>query len=1099
MSVTAKKYTWGVKVYLQQALTEDTDIGLYVENFGAANTQIDITNPSGTTFRYTWDGTGTDPNFLTNGMNIGDMVVINSTNFNAANNGTFRVTVSADGYFEITNAAGVAENNKTLGSTTAIKSAHQFRWIQNTVTTAKTWKQGILVDKAIAPIEQEADFMTTGNVAQVRGTTVSFKNIDGTTPLWKTMSDAGINIIGKKIQIIEFDHSANPATETVLGTYIFDGAPKWSESAISVNAVSAYYKRDILMGGMVDAINYPYASGDDIGKKIPITFGDFTEMDIGGGFAKLIRVNYTGDMWQSYDSVLTGISEDADGQTSYVVVSVVDDTNFKIKISNGPFELPADLTAIKAELTNQYVHVLSDANNSGVYRRITDVDIDATMAANGQIQITVYSSFKQALGVPVALVAGAIVSIENIAREFIADNFETIGAVDFDGSTLTTRPIVLIDNDGFTRIPESAFTVKAATDNNILQVDVETAVDNPDRFVAVVSKPFTSFEKETTSSLALTSGTYSKAMDGVYVLNVLGRFTIIDMTETGIGEESDGDGTSYYNMIYNQSHLVSSYGNTAMVFRMVMPDAPEYFNFSAVYLGIKMSIDSIRTGSAALAEALYMDIALKHWSNYYSNTTYKSFRAGESSATMENLPTWHYSANPAANNTKYFKTTDPAGAGSAGSGFELFKLQTGSIDIDYTGYDAIKELIFSTGLTITTGASGATYEINGKIYEIALLFYYDASINDAIYTPFKGRIYDDTWGARKTAADLIESPVDMLEHALRLQNWNDRDSNISFGRAYSPNALINTASTETGFDYAGLDDLRTIKAARQILDEGDATTGAVVDSLCKQFDLCSFQSNAGVECVNSILPSAVARDVVLSLNDIIPDSISDFEEIPPQYIYCEPYVQYAYNSASSKYDGIIRVTNASADTFSAAYVSGYSGSEAETIWKMAHALYLRYGIVTEPPSERTELKWIRRSEDAKKILINWLQHMGATTTDGTTYRAANRRRFSFSVPYERAMTIGATHTPWYVSMKFDITLPHQTANVQLQCMVEKIRFDIYGGTADITAICYDIASEIQYYVKDTYGSSSPGLDDWKDTYQTQAEAPTNGNDIKNNY
>lgn len=1098
MSVTAKKYTWGVKVYLQQALTEDTDIGLYVENFGAANTQIDITNPSGSTFRYTWDGTGTDPNFLTNGMNIGDVVVINSTNFNAANNGTFTVTASADGYFEITNASGVAENNKTLGSTTAIKSAHQFRWVQNTVTTTKTWKQGILTDKAIAPIEQEADFKTTGNPAQVRGTTISIKNIDGTTPLWKTLVDAGVNLIGKKLQIIEFDHSTNPATETILGTYIVDGAPKWSESAISINAVSAYYKRDILVGDIVDAATYPNASDDDAGKKVPITFGEFIESDVGGGFARLIRINKTGEPWESYDSVLTGISVDAENQTSYIVTSVIDDNNFKIKISNAPYDLPADLTDIKAELTGQYVHVLSEANNAGVYRRITDVDIDATMAASGEIKITVYSSFKQPLSTPVSLLAGAIVSIENIAREFIADTFETIGCVDISGSALSTRPIVLVSNDGFTRIPESAFSVKVGSSNNILQVDVETAVDNPDRFVAVISKPFNEFAKETLSTIILSSGTHTKALDGVYRFDALGRISVYDVTDSGLGDESDRDGSSYYQLVYNQSHIASTSGNTAMVFRLKMPDKPEYFNFSALYFGLKMSIDSTRTGSAAIAEALYSEIVLIHWSDYYSDDTYKSFRSNESSGTIENLPTWHYSTNAPTNNTKHFKQVQPSTTGSAGSGFELFKLQNGSIDIDYKNYDAVKEMLFAMGLTITTGASGATYEIDGKIYELALLFYYDASIKSEIYSPFKGRIYDDTWGARKTAADIIRSPIDILEHIARLQNWNDRDSGVDFGNEYSPNALINTASTEGGFDYAELDDIRTVLAARQILDSGDATTGAIIDSLCKEFNLCSFQNNIGQECVNSVMPSAADRVVVLSLNDIIPDSISDFEEMSPQYIYCEPYVQYAYNSATDKYDGIIRVTNSSAATFNADYVTGFTGSEAELIWNMAHALYLRYGIVTEPPQERTELKWIRTANDAKQMLIAWLQFMGATTTDGSTYRAANRRRFSFKVPYERAMTIDATHTPWYVSMKFDITLPHQTANVQLQCMIEKIRFDIYDGVAEISAICFDIASEIQFYVKDTYGSSSPGLDDWKDTHQTQAEAPTNGNDIKNN-
>lgn len=83
-----------------------------------STTQFDITNPVGTTTRYTWDGTGTDP--LINGgtvpVAIGQTVQIQAQNFNAANNGTFTVTGVGTNYFEVTNASVVAETNKTVGT-----------------------------------------------------------------------------------------------------------------------------------------------------------------------------------------------------------------------------------------------------------------------------------------------------------------------------------------------------------------------------------------------------------------------------------------------------------------------------------------------------------------------------------------------------------------------------------------------------------------------------------------------------------------------------------------------------------------------------------------------------------------------------------------------------------------------------------------------------------------------------------------------------------------------------------------------------------------------------------------------------------------------
>lgn len=83
---------------------------------GGATTQFDITNPAGTTFRYTYDSTGTNPNITAATMPVGSRVLIAAENFNAANNGLFVVTGSGTDYFEVSNASGVVESNKTIGT-----------------------------------------------------------------------------------------------------------------------------------------------------------------------------------------------------------------------------------------------------------------------------------------------------------------------------------------------------------------------------------------------------------------------------------------------------------------------------------------------------------------------------------------------------------------------------------------------------------------------------------------------------------------------------------------------------------------------------------------------------------------------------------------------------------------------------------------------------------------------------------------------------------------------------------------------------------------------------------------------------------------------
>jgi len=94
-------------------------------DLGGSTSQFDITNPSGTTFRYTYDGTGTDPS-ITSNVKVGTVLFIRAQNFTTANNGAFTVTAVGTDYFEVTNAAGVAESNKTIGTGFLRVSGHLY-------------------------------------------------------------------------------------------------------------------------------------------------------------------------------------------------------------------------------------------------------------------------------------------------------------------------------------------------------------------------------------------------------------------------------------------------------------------------------------------------------------------------------------------------------------------------------------------------------------------------------------------------------------------------------------------------------------------------------------------------------------------------------------------------------------------------------------------------------------------------------------------------------------------------------------------------------------------------------------------------------------
>lgn len=92
-------------------------VHVYTANarIGSSTTRFDITNTVGTTYRYTYDGTGTDPNINAGTFPIGTIIDVQGANFAAGNKGIFTTTGVGANYFEVTNASGVVESDKTLG------------------------------------------------------------------------------------------------------------------------------------------------------------------------------------------------------------------------------------------------------------------------------------------------------------------------------------------------------------------------------------------------------------------------------------------------------------------------------------------------------------------------------------------------------------------------------------------------------------------------------------------------------------------------------------------------------------------------------------------------------------------------------------------------------------------------------------------------------------------------------------------------------------------------------------------------------------------------------------------------------------------------
>jgi hypothetical protein len=153
---------------------------------GDYTTQFDISNPSsdGVTWRYTYDGTGTDPVINATTVPVGTMIYVNLVGgtpvCNILNRDSFSVTASGDNYFEVNNPVGVAETNKTIGTLGYLQLKTQ--WLRSATGTSGT----------------HYGFATTAfTISNTTGTTWRYTWVGGTTPTINstTMPNGSIVVI----------------------------------------------------------------------------------------------------------------------------------------------------------------------------------------------------------------------------------------------------------------------------------------------------------------------------------------------------------------------------------------------------------------------------------------------------------------------------------------------------------------------------------------------------------------------------------------------------------------------------------------------------------------------------------------------------------------------------------------------------------------------------------------------------------------------------------------------------------------------------------------------------------------------------------------
>lgn len=983
MSFSTKKYVWGVKITLNQTITEDTSIGLY-------------------------------------------------------------------------DNAGLSE----------------FRWITNSASTTLAYKDGVLAEGGIGTIGQESDFTTGGNIATVKGFTCTIAGSFAGTPIWETIRDAGINLVGKQIQVIEFDISTDPATETVLRTFVIDKINSWNEESYSFECVSAYHKRNTYL-----------SEQDELGNAVPVLFGK----DV---LCKLASVSISNALDLS---LCPGASGSGLSIKIYpIVVRDVSGSGYIVYLYTGINFI--NIAALQAYLNGQTLKIVSGGGN-GVYRTIDGslVTLRTISPFGSCIGLYVIDNEDEIKAYGSTLLtepATSFAEILTFSASYFIDSWPCADPTNYETHRITNNVLSvrtslvhrLMDSNRkieyyakFFRDSNSAATYYNTGDFSLSTLDsFSLPIEGDSRGMYKI--PATNFYSERRPD----SSYVSSSVDSMDTLKILAY------------DKKGKNETSYHNSQITIKQLSFSLTKA----KAYLVEIENTLNIEEVktslYLGVNLKLSATVSGLTAgkqvtvrtyLSPATYAHDKTTRFNSFYLEQTATDLIYQSNTFTSDETKTYEFNNIP----EDYYLDDTEASSWNE----NIFKMP-----FYHRNNDALKSNKFGFILAFIGSSDetskDTTLAIGLDVFECKVFAKQEDALSGEIYSYLSGRIFNDTWTNRKTAANLIEAPTDIIEHVKRLER-NDTDD-IDFGHEYSPSVSIDTDT----FDSTELVDIQNVKAGRQITDEGDQWTGKITESLCKEFFLCNYQNNLGQECVSNILRNDTAPTVAITFADIIPDSLSSVEELGASDIYCEPFVSYAFNPAYDKYDKQIKITNTHKATFDATYVVGLAGGESERLWNLARALYLKYGTVTQPPEDKTNLLWVYREADAVNLLSNWLTYMGAwqDEADGL-YKAASRKRLSFSVSYDIAMTIGAVRKPWYVSLKVSISFPYHTSSETVYCIIENIEFDLEVGLANVTILTYDVTDELQFYIKNTYGASDDGTD-WKKSFSTKAEAPTNGNDIKNN-
>lgn len=879
---------------------------------------------------------------------------------------------------------------------------YAFKWVLK--STASGYTGGILKDPWSTGFSNTVDIKRMGKMASQGGGKI---NLDNTTGLYLWIKTNGINITGKKIQLIEIN--TDTSAETVLYTGVTGESLDHDAKTITISYKSISSNRNAKITAPIPGKDNQY---------YPAVFG---ELD------KTKFVNETDIAEEIYftteDAYLTfQVSEDnpspsTKGTEFYLLCSE------QISLTS---VINLDLMADTGKL---YVKAIA-GDGADVIRQVESVSSFGSPITT--VSITLVESVGLDDGIPEWVENETYLKFYEIEYINTADKWGNIQG--FQDTLLYTFP-----NNSYVNIP--LYNGNFLTTPNSIQLISDDLKDWGKVSGFEIIKP-----------ISLVSGT-DAISDPSDLSGITGVWTYYssskawslnsDNTDTGLHNDSaidDQDYSTFASTLFSRSGGIPGVNSLSALSVYKITFNP----FSANNIYLALALDREAYAIPTFTDGSFVSVVSK---NNFENTEIVKLLT-DGSATIAKNYLMNYDKDYLSNYAPpsefqanqnwwalYSNGFDRGGIDQWFSGYQLIEIDAGANPLR-SEIPVYYICIFHNCSRLNAGS----LSIDAKIRQLSLI----TKIDDIDFT--KG-LYAKWWGRNTdspdfgvTSTSMIRVATDIYNHICRLQNYEaDGETAPSEGWGIDYinrdvggyDHLLDNSTVYGGLQYLNLLDWGIY--GRQINKPLDLDTVKLKSTMLKDMWAIGAIDSNGRE---KMFPMFKAFDNSMSRVTINYENYKDLAKLndrPVTDIFCKPYVSYKWDEGSQKYLEEIRITNVEQPIFDPSYVQGdFSDTIKEELWDKAKILYDQYGVFNDAPESIAKCPWILDSSSAIIFIRRWLEWQGATD-DGFK----DRREVSFTVPYEFAVENNLD-----VGSLIEICIPFDNCENDALGVITKINHDL---------------------------------------------------------